>query len=73
MSLKVREWLVLGSVLLPLLLVGCNPAPKYARPPAQTLVAFKEAAPQTYKEGAGWKLAQPGDDKLGGKPEHHPS
>jgi NodT family efflux transporter outer membrane factor (OMF) lipoprotein len=55
-----------GAVVV-LLLAGCNPAPKYARPPAQTPVAFKEAAPQSYKEGQGWKIAQPGDDKIRGK------
>jgi NodT family efflux transporter outer membrane factor (OMF) lipoprotein len=42
-----------------LALCACNPAPKYARPPAPTPVA--------YKEGAGWKLAQPGDDKIRAK------
>jgi len=48
-----------------LLLCGCNPAPKYARPPAPTPTAYKEAPGD--KEGTGWKLAQPGDDKLRGK------
>jgi NodT family efflux transporter outer membrane factor (OMF) lipoprotein len=42
-----------------LALSACNPAPKYARPPAPTPVA--------YKEGQGWKLAQPGDDKIRAK------
>src|SRR5438270_7869356 len=49
------------------ILSACNPAPKYARPPAAAPTAFKEAVPQEYKEGAGWKLAQPGDDKIRGK------
>lgn len=49
------------------ILCACNPAPKYARPPAQAPAAFKEAAPEQYKEGQGWKIAQPGDDKLRGK------
>ena len=48
-----------------LLLCACNPAPKYARPPAPTPMAYKEAP--AGKEGTGWKLAQPGDDKLRGK------
>jgi NodT family efflux transporter outer membrane factor (OMF) lipoprotein len=48
-----------------LLLCACNPAPKYARPPAPTPSAYKEAPAD--KEGTGWKLAQPGDDKLRGK------
>lgn len=45
---------------------ACNLAPRYAKPPAQTPVAFKEAVPQDYKEGVGWKIAQPNDDKIGG-------
>jgi NodT family efflux transporter outer membrane factor (OMF) lipoprotein len=55
------------SLALSILLTACNPAPKYARPPAAAPTAFKEAVPQEYKEGAGWKLAQPGDDKIRGK------
>ena len=53
------------SVFPLLFLCACNPAPKYARPPAPTPTAYKEAPPD--KEGTGWKLAQPGDDKLRGK------
>ena len=55
------------TVLISLVLGGCNPAPKYARPPAQAPAAFKEAPAQDYKEGEGWKIAQPGDDKIRGK------
>lgn len=53
--------------MLGVLLSACNPGPKYAKPPAQTPSAFKEATPQDYKEGEGWKIAQPGDDKLRAK------
>jgi NodT family efflux transporter outer membrane factor (OMF) lipoprotein len=49
-----------------LALCACNPAPKYARPPAPMPTAYKEA-PTQFKEGAGWKLAQPGDDKIRAK------
>jgi NodT family efflux transporter outer membrane factor (OMF) lipoprotein len=57
------KWtLVLTPVGL-IFLNGCNPAPKYARPPAPTPLAYKEAPPQ-FKEGIGWKIAQPGDDKI---------
>jgi NodT family efflux transporter outer membrane factor (OMF) lipoprotein len=49
------------------LLSSCNPGPKYAKPPAQAPAAFKEAVPEQYKEGVGWKLAQPGDDVIRGK------
>jgi NodT family efflux transporter outer membrane factor (OMF) lipoprotein len=48
-----------------LVLCACNPAPKYVKPPAPTPLAYKEAPGG--KEGTGWKLAQPGDDKLRGK------
>jgi len=57
---------LLASVVL-VLLCSCNPGPKYARPPAQAPTAFKEATPQEYKEGTGWKIAQPGDDSVRGK------
>ncbi len=56
-----------AAAALLLLLWACNPAPKYAKPPAQAPSAYKEAAPQEYKEGTGWKVAQPGDDKIRGK------
>ena len=46
------------------LLSACNPAPKYAKPPVPSPPAFKEAIPQQYKEGTGWKIAEPGDDKI---------
>src|SRR5437763_15610674 len=51
-------------ILAVCLLQACNPAPKYAKPPAPTPTAFKEAVPQQYKEGVGWKIAQPSDDKI---------
>ncbi len=57
----------LAAILIIGLLAACNPAPKYAKPPAQAPNAYKEAAPQEYKEGTGWKVAQPGDDKIRGK------
>ena len=50
-----------------LVLCSCNPGPKYARPSAPAPAAFKEAIPDQYKEGTGWKIAQPGDDKIRGK------
>src|SRR5450755_239699 len=69
-TLKKPEWshraglsLVILAAALCGFLTGCNPAPKYARPPAQTPAAFKEIPPE-FKEGSGWKIAQPGDEKL---------
>jgi len=54
---------VFSMLLGMLVLAGCNPAPKYVRPPATTPLAYKEA-PAQFKEGQGWKLADPGDDKI---------
>jgi NodT family efflux transporter outer membrane factor (OMF) lipoprotein len=64
MKLKIDRLAASGFILL---LCGCNPAPKYARPPAATPSAFKETLPPEYKEGAGWKVAEPGDDKIRAK------
>ncbi len=57
----------LTVAVLCLVLSACNPAPKYRKPSMPAPVAYKEAVPQQFKEGAGWKLAQPGDDKLRAK------
>ncbi len=69
MKLRTRsERIPVGTFMaLAVLLSACNPGPKYAKPPAQTPTAFKEAVPHEYKEGTGWKIAQPGDDKIRGK------
>jgi NodT family efflux transporter outer membrane factor (OMF) lipoprotein len=55
------------AVVALLLLAGCDPAPKYVKPPAPAPAAFKEGQPESYREGEGWKLAQPGDANLRGK------
>ena len=60
--LRLVPALLCGAVVL--LFAACDRAPKYARPPAPAPSAFKEAPPQEYKEGEGWKIAQPGDDKI---------
>ncbi|MBV9441214.1 MAG: efflux transporter outer membrane subunit, partial [Acidobacteriaceae bacterium] len=66
-SKTLHEKLSVASVAIVLAIVtACNPAPKYAKPPAPTPQAFKEAIPQEYKEGQGWKLATPDDDKIRG-------
>ena len=59
---SVFVWL--GLALLCLFLSACNPAPKYVRPTAPVPVAYKETGPQEFKEGEGWKVAQPADDKI---------
>lgn len=65
-NMKTLEPRIFVCLALLLSLWACNPAPKYAKPPAQTPTTFKEGIPAEYKEGAGWKIAQPGDDKLRG-------
>src|SRR5579884_2275133 len=47
------------AVCLLAVLCGCNPAPKYTRPPTP--------APAAFKESAGWVVAKPGDDKIRSK------
>jgi NodT family efflux transporter outer membrane factor (OMF) lipoprotein len=66
---KVHSALVSVSLLIIglWLLSACNTAPKYAKPPAPAPAAFKEAVPQEYREGTGWKIAQPGDDRIRNK------
>ncbi len=59
--------LALAAAAAAIVLCSCNPAPKYAKPPVNAPQAFKESAPEQFKEGSGWKVAQPGDDKIRGK------
>ena len=47
-------------------LSSCNVGPKYAKPTAPTPQAYKEAVPKEFKEGTGWKLADPKDDQIRG-------
>jgi NodT family efflux transporter outer membrane factor (OMF) lipoprotein len=58
----------LRTPITPLLLVllasaGCTVGPNYKRPSAVAPSAFKEQAPENFKEAeaAGWKQSQPGD------------
>jgi NodT family efflux transporter outer membrane factor (OMF) lipoprotein len=46
--------------------VGCTVGPKYHPPVTQAPPAYKES-PSQFKEGEGWKVAQPGDAMLRGK------
>jgi NodT family efflux transporter outer membrane factor (OMF) lipoprotein len=50
-----------------LMLSGCMVGPKYTRPPAPVAPEFKEPGPESFKEMAGWKTAQPSDQALRGK------
>jgi len=47
-------------------LAGCMVGPKYKTPTAPMTTAFKEAPPVSFKEGDGWKTAQPGDQTIRG-------
>lgn len=59
-----RHGLVPASALL-LLLTGCMVGPKYVKPDAPPAPSFKESS--EWKEGDGWKVAQPGDAAPRGK------
>src|SRR5262252_4871568 len=48
-------------VCLTLALTACSVGPKYQRPEVQVPPAYKESPPASYKEGDGWKVAQPND------------
>jgi NodT family efflux transporter outer membrane factor (OMF) lipoprotein len=49
-----------------LLLGGCVVGPKYSKPTTPLAPAFKEAPPEAFKEGDGWKTATPNDQTLRG-------
>jgi NodT family efflux transporter outer membrane factor (OMF) lipoprotein len=49
-----------------LLLGGCMVGPKYSKPTTPIAPVFKEAPPASFKEGDGWKTAQPNDQALRG-------
>ena len=58
-----------AALLLAAAIVGlcsCNVGPKYAKPTAPAPQAYKEAVPKEFKEGTGWKLADPKDDQIRG-------
>jgi NodT family efflux transporter outer membrane factor (OMF) lipoprotein len=59
-----RSGLISAAALL-LFSTGCMVGPKYSRPSAPTAPAFKETS--EWKEGDGWKVAQPNDSALRGK------
>ena len=51
---KPPRLLLVAAAGFVLLLAGCSVGPDYVRPPT--------AAPEAYKENAGWKVAQPRDE-----------
>jgi NodT family efflux transporter outer membrane factor (OMF) lipoprotein len=50
-----------GLVALPLLLVGCTVGPRYVKPAVPTTLAYKEEAPDSFKELNQWQPAHPAD------------
>ena len=59
---------VVGVSLIGLILFkGCDKAPKYVKPSTPTTPAYKELAPDAFKETDGWKFARPSDDAIRGK------
>jgi len=62
-SLKrpARSLLRISVAVLPMLLVACNPAPKYQVPSAAIAPTYKEATPTSF-----WKPAEPSDGVIRG-------
>ena len=59
---------VIGLCCIALLILsGCTVGPKYTLPSVPSAPEFKEPGPEAFKEMAGWKTAQPGDQALRGK------
>jgi NodT family efflux transporter outer membrane factor (OMF) lipoprotein len=61
MRLILAGVVALLLVLLIVALEGCTVGPKYARPAAPTTPAYKEEAPDAFKESGQWQPAHPGD------------
>jgi NodT family efflux transporter outer membrane factor (OMF) lipoprotein len=61
----MRRLGLISAAALVLLATGCMVGPNYTRPDAPTAPAFKESS--EWKEGDGWKVAQPNDTALRGK------
>ncbi len=67
-NVKLRSQVPLAFLLAVLLAVnGCDLAPKYHRPAAQTPPAYKELTPADQKLTDGWRVAEPKDDALHGQ------
>jgi NodT family efflux transporter outer membrane factor (OMF) lipoprotein len=55
------------SLIALVLFKGCDKAPKYAKPTVATPAAYKEIAPEAFKETDDWKFARPADAVIRGK------
>ncbi len=58
---------IAAAVVCILLLSSCVVGPKYVKPTTPMTPQFKEPPPQSFKEGNGWKQAQPGDQAIRAK------
>ena len=65
MNLRSRALALAANACL-LSLGGCMVGPNYSKPPVPIAPAFKEPPPAAFKEGDGWKTAQPNDQILRG-------
>jgi NodT family efflux transporter outer membrane factor (OMF) lipoprotein len=61
-----RHFTLVVLCSISLLLAGCMVGPKYVKPAVPMTPNFKEQPPDLFKEVAGWKPAQPGDQTLRG-------
>src|SRR5712671_4945023 len=57
----VTRLILTGLVALPLLLAGCTVGPKYIKPAVPMTLAYKEEAPDSFKELNQWQPAHPAD------------
>jgi NodT family efflux transporter outer membrane factor (OMF) lipoprotein len=57
----VTRSILTGIVALPLLLAGCTVGPRYLKPAVPTTLAYKEEAPDSFKELNRWQCARPAD------------
>lgn len=63
-----NHYQILGVTLIGLILFkGCDKAPKYSKPSVATPPAYKEIAPDAFKETNDWKFARPNDGVIRGK------
>src|SRR6202030_4125220 len=56
-----RPWLFAAAAVM---LASCTVGPNYVRPEAPLTSAYKEPAPEAYKNAGVWKPAQPSDGRL---------
>jgi NodT family efflux transporter outer membrane factor (OMF) lipoprotein len=65
-SVRAVATALFGVCAATLFFSGCTVGPKYSRPRVPAAPAYSEKPPTNFSENAGWKPAQPGDDKIRG-------